>query len=115
MQDVTLVALQAALRGLATRQRVIANNVANIETPNFSASEVDFESSLSKALKAGVPQGTQVSVHRSSAPANWNGNNVSLDDETVGMVETNLRYQLTVEAVNNKFRLLSTAIKGTAQ
>lgn len=107
-----MVALQAALRGLATRQRVIADNVANIETPNFKAGEVDFESSLQRAMKSGSPDAMQVSVHRSSAPVNFNGNNVSLDDETVAMVENNLRYQLTVEAVNNKFRLLSTAIKG---
>lgn len=110
-----MVALQTALRGLATRQRVIAANVANIETPNFRAGEVDFESSLRQALGAGDPAATQLSVHRSTAPANANGNNVSLDDETVGMVETNLRYQLTVEAVNTKFKLLSTAIKGTAE
>jgi flagellar basal-body rod protein FlgB len=66
-------------------------------------------------LNAGNPDAAHISVRRSSAPVNFNGNNVSLDDETVGMVETNLRYQLTVEAVNSRFRLLSTAIKGQPQ
>ena len=38
--------LQAAMSGLAARQRAIANNVANVDTPNFKASEVRFEDAL---------------------------------------------------------------------
>src|SRR6202035_2277633 len=43
--------LQAAMSGLAARQRAIANNVANIDTPNFKASEVRFEDALTSALR----------------------------------------------------------------
>ena len=38
--------LRAAMSGLASRQRAIANNVANVDTPNFKASEVRFEDAL---------------------------------------------------------------------
>jgi flagellar basal-body rod protein FlgB len=114
LQDVTISALHAALRGLAARQRVIADNVANIETPEFLAGVVDFESSLADALAAGTDplRATEPSLSRSLAPTGPNGNNVSLDHETLSGAETNLRFQLVTTAVNNKFGLLRTAING---
>jgi flagellar basal body rod protein FlgB len=39
MNDVTMTALHTALRGLSTRQRVIADNVANIQTPGSAEAE----------------------------------------------------------------------------
>ena len=114
MQDVTISALHAALRGLATRQRVIADNVANLETPQFLAGVVDFESSLAEALADGDDPLAEASpsVSRSLAPTGVNGNNVSLDHETLSGTETNLRFQLATNAINDKFRLLRTAING---
>ena len=38
------------------------------------------------------------------------GNNVNLDDETLTMTDTNLRYETMVDAMNTKFRILRTAI-----
>lgn len=114
MQDVTISALHAALRGLSARQRVIADNVANIETPQYLAGVVDFESALADALAKGADpmRAATPSFSRSLAPTGVNGNNVSLDQETLSNTETNLRYQLATTAVNDKFRLLRTAIKG---
>jgi flagellar basal-body rod protein FlgB len=51
---------------------------------------------------------------RSTDPTRQDGNNVNLDDETVSALETNLRYQTMVDAVNAKFRLLRSAITGGA-
>ena len=45
--------LRAAMSGLAARQRAIANNVANVDTPNFKASEVRFEDALKSAISSG--------------------------------------------------------------
>jgi flagellar basal-body rod protein FlgB len=114
LQDVTISALHAALRGLSARQRVIADNVANLETPEFLAGVVDFESALSEALQDGDDplRAATPSFTRSLAPTGVNGNNVSLDHETLSNTETGLRYQLVSTAVNDKFRLLRTAIKG---
>lgn len=114
MQDVTTTALHAALRGLSARQRVIADNVANLETPDFLAGRVDFESSLADAIASGSnPMRTAApSIARSTDPVGANGNNVRLDDEILTSTDTNLRYQLVAEAVSNKFSLLRTAIKG---
>lgn len=110
MIDSTGSALYAALNGLAARQRVIANNVANVETPGFIAGRVSFEDSLRAAIAGGNAGATSVSTVRSADPVNANGNNVSLDTEVVSLTETDLAYQLMVSALNSKFGLLRTAI-----
>jgi flagellar basal-body rod protein FlgB len=110
MIDVTASAIHSALSGLAARQRAIADNVANVETPGFTAGRVDFEDSLRAALAAGDPSRVTVSNRRSSEPTGMNGNNVKLDDEVVELTETGLRYQLMIEAMNKKFALVRTAI-----
>jgi flagellar basal-body rod protein FlgB len=112
MTDVTMTALHQALRGLSARQRTIADNIANLETPEFLAGRVDFESSLTSALAAGDPSATEVTTERSLAPTGVNGNNVNLDQETLTLIETDLRYQMTSQAVSNKFGLLRTAMGG---
>jgi flagellar basal-body rod protein FlgB len=112
MHDVTMSALHQALRGLSARQRTIADNIANLETPEFLAGRVDFEASLSAAVAGGDPAVAQISTGRSTAATGVNGNNVNLDQETLTMIETDLRYQMTSQAVSNKFGLLRTAIGG---
>ncbi len=114
MSDDVIAVLATALRGLADRQRVTADNIANVQTPGFQAGRVDFESSLRNALLTGQqPDGTVMET-RSGAPSRPDGNNVNLDDETVSTVETGLQYQLVVSALNAKYQLLRTAIKGEA-
>ena len=110
MIDSTGSVIYAALNGLAARQRVIANNVANIETPGFVAGKVSFEDSLRAAIAGGDPEATTVATIRSADPINQNGNNVALDSEVVSLTDTDLRYQLMVQAMNQKFGLLRTAI-----
>ena len=112
MSDLTTVALHSALDGLAARQRTIADNIANLETPGYLAGRVDFESSLAAAIQAGDPADAGIATRRSTAPTGANGNNVQLDDETMQLIETQLPYQLTTQAVTNKLGLLRTAIDG---
>lgn len=112
MNDVTISALQQSLRALAERQRAQADNIANLETPGYRAKRVDFEASLQAALAGGSPSSMQISENRSTDAVGLNGNNVNLDDETIAAADTSLRYQLSVEALNAKYRLLRTAIRG---
>jgi flagellar basal-body rod protein FlgB len=114
LPDATISALHAALNGLSERQRVISDNIANLETPQFLAGRVEFEASLARALEDGADPlaATEATHTRSLAPTNPNGNNVGLDTETLDGIETNLRFQLTTTAINDKFRLLRTAIGG---
>ena len=113
--DATMSALHQALSGLALRQRTIADNVANIETPGFLAGKVDFEDSLRSTLATGGDPGTAApTLARSLEPTNTNGNNVNLDEETLAGTQTNLSYQLVTEAMTAKFQRLHMAIGGNA-
>jgi len=110
--DSTMTALHSALDGLAQRQRVTSDNIANINTPGYLAGRVDFESTLKNEMANGqTPTGGESTTLRSSDPTNTNGNNVNLDTETVIQTETGLRYQLAINALNGKYDLLRSALK----
>ncbi len=105
-------ALSAALDGLAQRQRVTADNIANLQTPGFLAGRVDFETGLRGALTSGqTPTATTGTVHRSLEPTRMDGNNVNLDAETVIATETGLRYQLALNALDGKYNVMRTALR----
>ena len=113
--DVASQSLRVALSGLAMRQRVTANNIANIQTPGFHAGKVKFEGALQSALANGsAPDAVRPTVGRSLEPTQLNGNNVNLDEETLSNIDTGLRYQLALRAMDNKFSLISDALKGGA-
>jgi flagellar basal-body rod protein FlgB len=112
VDDVTMVALQSALTGLAQRQRVIADNVANIQTPGFLAGRVSFEAALKSAVESGSSTPVTPSLARSLEPTRTDGNNVNLDAETLSNEDTNLRYTLMTRAVDAKFGLLRDAVRG---
>ncbi len=113
--DPTLRALGHALSGLSLRQRTIADNVANVETPRFLAGKVDFESSLLSAIADGGDPGTSsMETARSLEPTRTNGNNVNLDEETLAGIETGLTYQLGVQAMTDHFQRLRIAAGGAS-
>jgi flagellar basal-body rod protein FlgB len=108
--DVTMDSVFEAMQGLTARQDAIANNIANIQTPNYTAQNVNFESSLQQAIASGNPSQASISVTPSDATPQANGNNVNLDDETVTAMQTQESYQTMVDAMNAKFQLLTDAI-----
>lgn len=108
--SVTSVAINSALDGLALRQRVIANNVANISTPGFLAGRVAFEETLATAVADGSGAVT-ATVARSLEPTRTDGNNVNLDAETLLNVDTNLRYQLATQAIDGQFSSMRIAMR----
>jgi flagellar basal-body rod protein FlgB len=112
MNDATMDVLHGMLRGLAARQRVINDNIANVETPNFHAQRVEFEAALRDAVKSGRNGDIAPEILPTNDPALPNGNNVSIDKEIVAMQDTGLRYQLAIEAMNAKLMILRTSIKG---
>jgi flagellar basal-body rod protein FlgB len=112
--DVTSTALHAALTGLAERQRVTADNIANLQTPGFLAGRVDFESALRGALTDGeTPAISPGTIARSLQPTRTDGNNVNLDQETIIATETGLRYQLALNALDGKYNVMRTALRTT--
>ena len=110
--DATMTSLHAALTGLQQRQRVTADNIANIQTPGFLAGRVDFESTLQSEIANGqVPVVGNSAVTRSMDPTRTDGNNVNLDTETTIATETGLRYQLALNALDGKYNLLRSALR----
>ncbi|HEX8497738.1 MAG TPA: flagellar basal body rod protein FlgB [Actinomycetales bacterium] len=109
--DVTSVALHSALAGLSARQRSIADNIANVSTPGFHASRVSFEDDLREALASGESPAVAATSRRSLEPTRQDGNNVNLDTETLSSVDTNLRYQLTLRAVDHEFSILRASMR----
>lgn len=112
LDDIASVTLATAMNGLAARQRATANNIANLETPNFSASTVSFEDSLRQAVESGDPGQAQLTETATAGPVSQNGNNVNLDDQTVTDEKTQLQYALLSGAMTSKFSLIDTVIKG---
>ena len=111
--DVSSAALRVALTGLAERQRVIANNISNVETPGFRAGRVQFEAALSSAIASGrSPETVQPTTEQSLEPTRLNGSNVNMDTETLSNIDTNLRYQLLLRALDGKYSTLRTVIRG---
>lgn len=110
MNDLTISAVTTSLRGAIARQHVIADNLANVETPGFTAQRVSFEDSLRSAIAGGRPEATDIAVVDSEEAPNLNGNNVQIDTETLALAENGLQYQMMVEALNAKFGLLRTAM-----
>jgi flagellar basal-body rod protein FlgB len=109
--DAPMRALEYALRGLGQRADVRAHNMANLNTPGFRASRVDFESALRAALASGRPE-------RAAAPAveadpsypDALGNTVSLENEMVGMLKDNLLRDALVSSYTHKANLVRTAV-----
>jgi flagellar basal-body rod protein FlgB len=115
--------LQAAMSGLAARQRAIASNVANIDTPNFKASEVRFEDALKSAINSGTPgsppnqSNLNATVSQSSLVGGTtlraDGNNVDIDREMAMLSETNLTYSAITQVMATRLGILRSVIKGS--
>lgn len=110
LESVTASALTSALDGLALRQRTIANNIANVNTPNYHAQRVSFENALAQSVAEGSGS-VSASSERSMDPTNVNGNNVNLDTETLSNIDTVLRYQFAARAVDAPYSALRTAMR----
>jgi flagellar basal-body rod protein FlgB len=84
------------------KQRIIASNLANINTPGYKALKMDFEASLTNALN-GVEN--PVVVQASTDPAHsLDGNNVDMETELSDMSRNKLMYQVTTQILAAKLR-----------
>jgi flagellar basal-body rod protein FlgB len=109
-ESVSATALSSALDGLALRQRAIANNIANVNTPGYTAQRVSFEDALAASVRDGSGA-TTATVQRSLEPTDLQGNNVNLDTETLSNIDTVLRYQFTARAVEGTFTSVRSALR----
>jgi flagellar basal-body rod protein FlgB len=103
--------LHGALEGLSLRQNVIADNLANVDTPGFRARSVDFESSLRSAISRGSVDSPEVgfSTTETLTPVGVNGNNVDLRKETMAAMQSVFAYQVVSRSVSDRLEVMRTA------
>jgi len=105
-------ALHAAMNGLSVRQRVTADNIANVDTPHFRAASVDFETSLRNAIDQGEVSGASplsIDVEPTETPVGANDNNVDLRKESISAIQSQYQYQIVARAISERHSLVSTA------
>lgn len=119
VSDSVSAVLGYALDGLSLRQNTIADNLANIDTPGFRATAVDFESALRSAIGGAGDASTEGAMARrlggtapmeldANTPVGENGNNVDLRKETLAAMQSQFMYQMVARAVTDRFALVKT-------
>jgi flagellar basal-body rod protein FlgB len=96
----------------AFRQTLIASNLANVDTPGYRTRDINFEDEMQRAegrasSDAAPPRAFEVA----GLMERPDGNNVSLDRESMLLARTQLQFRLGVELLRQEFQSLSTAIK----
>jgi flagellar basal-body rod protein FlgB len=105
-------ALERAMDGVMTRQRIAAQNIANVMTPGYQAAHVSFEDNLAAALSGGSsPGAADVDVTPTGDPSDARGNNVDLVGENTTLMRSGLQYEALVQAANYRFNVLHAALR----
>ncbi len=116
LSDTNVVLLSKLLDLTATKNKVIANNIANVNTPGYKKSNVSFEKELLKAVESkdiNKIQNLKESVTVSQATGTRkDGNNVDLDQELVTFYQMSDRHNIYLEILSQKFKGMVAAIQG---
>jgi len=118
-----------ALELLSQRQKVLAGNIANADTPGYQARDFDFAAALAQARGGSLAGGMQAThashigaggtapgepelQWRTSEQPSLDGNTVDLDRERARFADNALRYEATLRFINNDVRTMLSAITG---
>lgn len=100
----------------AARHRVISQNVANVNTPNYRRRVFKFEKALRNAMEGGTAEDymeVKGWVDRPrNTPVRNNGNNVDIDREMFMLGENSAEYNVYSQLYNRKAQMLKSAIRG---
>ncbi len=123
---------QLALGLRAERQQVLANNIANADTPNFKARDFDFAAELARAAQAQPAAGAQTLrttdarhlsgrlgglaserelLYRIPGQPSMDGNTVDMDLERGEFADNAMRYQVSLTLMNSRIQGLKTALQ----
>ncbi|QOX63961.1 flagellar basal body rod protein FlgB [Anoxybacterium hadale] len=118
--------LQKALDGTWQKQRAIANNIANHETPGYKAVKVSFEANLDKEIQKlgksiaetkSIPKNleaiknSEISVFSDNTTTERaDGNNVNLELENIEMAKAQIQYQYLTRSMTDMFSRMRYAI-----
>lgn len=121
---------QNALNIQAHRQQLLASNIANADTPNYKARDIDFREALKGAVGARVGPlalSTTRSGHLGASGSNpldaytkyraefqssVDGNTVNMDTERAAFAENAVHYEASITFINGLLRGMQTAISG---
>lgn len=103
--------LEKYLDLVAFRHELISSNLANVDTPGYRTQDIAFESEMRRAQQR--LEGTPVAPHVQQVKGlveRPDGNNVSLDRETLALAQVQLQYRTGVELLRNEIHLVESAI-----
>jgi flagellar basal-body rod protein FlgB len=116
-----------ALSLRAERQRVIASNIANADTPGYQARDFDFATALREAtgqagiassvMSPGGPGGRSQPTLRYAVPAqtNLDSNSVDMDRERAAFADNAVKYESTLRFINGSVRTMLDSMKSHTQ
>lgn len=97
--------IEKALDVRAANHRVIAGNIAHVETPQYKEKEIDFR----QALESRMSGMQNIDIQEKTETDGMNsidGNTVNLEVQMVKMNENSMMYSALVQALNKKFSLM---------
>lgn len=95
----------------STRQALITSNIANVDTPGYRTRDIDFHGELQRVLKDYGPGVTEPIVHEvPGLVARPDGNNVSVDRESMLLSEVQLQFGIAEQLIKAQFKKLRLAI-----
>jgi flagellar basal-body rod protein FlgB len=107
--------LQGYLKVLTDRQQMIASNMANIDTPGYHTKDLNFQVAMRRVMDEGDSGGGALlepaSLETAGLPERPDGNNVSVDRESMLLAQTQLQFQLGVQLVKSQIKTVMSAIK----
>ncbi len=116
--DTASSVLSKTLDTAAARQKTIANNIANVETPGYKRSYVTFEEELQRVMDMPNKRSrrealrTLAPLRRTDvfSPARPDGNNVNIDAEIADLAKVSLKYRAASVLMEGKIAMLRSAI-----
>ena len=114
--------LQKIVQSANTRQKVIASNIANADTPGYKARDVKFDDFLKNEMKLLTTNTKHISSKKGAnaggeliteSSLSWgDGNNVELNAEVAKMTENSLRHDAAIKILNSKIKMFRNALRG---
>lgn len=91
---------------LSARQKLVASNIANVDTPGYKAQDIDFQFEFMSLAPGASPR----VVDAPGLPVKSDGNNVSMDREARLLAENALRFNLASSLMKSQLKLVNAAI-----
>lgn len=110
--DKSLGVHPAALQLRLSRAELLSANLANVDTPNFQAKDIDFAAEMQRSLNNFSPASAPQLKYRVPHQPSTDGNTVALDVEQAEFSKNALDYQVSMQFLSGKFTGLKKAIEG---